>query len=125
MNNELQNAIGPHGRGMSDISNEYGLQSCRWTGNTDKKIEGYPNGWFEAIEVAVFDKPMDSWARGQASGDSVNDFGQGAMYDQIWGRLWFNCPPDRFCMTRIQTASSHNRQQIAQRLSQLVRSRLQ
>ena len=60
---EVRDAIGPHGPGSSDLRNEYGLQSCWWTATTAQKFDAYPNGWFDSVEVVVFDKLRESWAR--------------------------------------------------------------
>src|SRR5437867_3909189 len=43
---EIQAAIGPHSPGSSEISNLWGLQSCRWKATTAQKSEAYPQGWF-------------------------------------------------------------------------------
>ncbi len=121
---EIREAIGLHSPGSSEVNNEWGLQSCQWKATTAQKVEGYPQGWFDTIEVAVFDKERVSWARGQAKGDPVTGFVEGAQYDTSYGQLWFNCARDRFCVVKARTASGANREQIARRLAQVVESRL-
>jgi len=118
---EVQAAIGPHGPGTSGIeTNEYGLQSCRWAATATPKGPGVPEGWLDSIEVAVFDKDMESWAREQARGEPISGIGRGARYDATYGQLWFECAGDRFCMVKARTAIETNRQDIARRLAALV-----
>jgi hypothetical protein len=121
---EVRNAIGPHQPGTSDLQSEWGTQSCRWAATTAQKVEDYPNGWYESVEVAVFDKDKESWAREQARGEPVKDFVAGSQYDEMSGDLWFNCGRDRFCVVKAATNSPDNREQIARRLAQLVLSRV-
>jgi hypothetical protein len=99
---EVQKAIGPHGSGASDVGNEWGLQSCRWTATTALKVEGFPNGWFDSIEVAVFDKDRESWARDQAKGDPETNFKKGSLFDSSYGELWFDCGHNRFCVVKLR-----------------------
>ena|SRR5262249_5739469 len=120
---EVAEAIGPHRPGSIDLNNEWGLQSCRWMASTAQKIEGFPN-WFDLIEVALFNKEIDPWARQQAKGEPVDGFVKGALYDSTYGELWFNCAHDRFCVVKVHTASAKNRDQIARRLAELVEKRL-
>ena len=121
---EVRNAIGPHGPGTSDLNNLWGLQSCRWIATTAQKAEGFPNGWFDLVEVAVFDSLRTSWARGQAKGEPVKGLIDGALYDNSYGDLWFNCGHDRFCVVKARTASANNREQIALQLAKLIEKRL-
>ena len=121
---EVRDAIGNHNGGVSNFENEFGLLSCRWTSTVKQQVDGYPDGWFDAIEVAVFDPMTDQWARQQASGDPVAGFVPGALYDSTWGRLWFGCAGTRFCMVRISTAKSDKRIETATRLARLVEGRL-
>jgi len=120
---EVNTAIGPHTPGSNDISNLWGLQSCRWTATTAPKSKA-PEGWREAIEVAVFFKERTSWAREQAKGDPVQGVVEGAVYDESSGDLWFNCARDRFCVVKARTASGANREQIAVQLAKTVVNRL-
>jgi len=120
---EVNTAIGPHTPGSNDISNLWGLQSCRWTATTAPKSKA-PEGWREAIEVAVFFKERTSWAREQAKGDPVQGVVEGAVYDESSGDLWFNCARDRFCVVKARTASGANREQVAIQLAKTVLNRL-
>jgi len=122
--NEVEGVIGPHHPGNSDLNNMWGLQSCRWVATTAQQVDAYPNGWFDAIEVAVFDQEKESWARKEAKGKPLNGFVDGALYDESYGDLWFSCAHDRFCVVKVRTASGKNREQFAQRLSELVENRL-
>jgi hypothetical protein len=121
---EIGDAIGPHDRGSTGLSNEYGTQSCRWTATRAQNVEGFPNGWHDAIEVAVFDAAMNSWAREQAKGDPVAGVVPGARYDNTYGELWFDCANGRFCVVKARTASGDRREEIATKLARLVESRL-
>jgi hypothetical protein len=123
---EVRDAIGPHGAGSSDINNEWGLEGCGWTASTAQKVEGYPNGWFDTVEVALFEgSEKQSWARGEAKGEPVKGFVEGALYDGSYGQLWFNCARDRFCVVKARTASGGKREQIALQLAQLIEKRLE
>jgi hypothetical protein len=121
---EITAAIGAHNGGTNDLDNEYGLMSCRWKATTAQQVDGFPDGWFDSIEVAVFDQMTDQWARQQASGDPVSGFVPGARYDRTWGRLWFNCARNRFCVVTVRTAKADGRAEIAMRLAKLVETRL-
>src|SRR2546421_4551998 len=112
---EVQAAIGPHGPGTSGIQNEYGLQSCRWTATATPQGPGVPEGWLDSIEVAVFDKDKESWAREQARGEPISGIDSGARYDVTYGQLWFDCAGARFCMVKARTAIETKRQDIARR----------
>jgi hypothetical protein len=68
---EIEEAIGPHDPGSSSLSNEWGLQSCRWTATRAQTVEGYPDGWHDAIEVAAFDAVGVPLVRQQVRGDPV------------------------------------------------------
>src|SRR5215472_17152444 len=61
---EVRDAIGPHSAGTNDVTNEWGLQSCRWLTNSGQK-NATSSGW---IEVASFNREIESWAREQAKG---------------------------------------------------------
>jgi Protein of unknown function (DUF3558) len=121
---EIDEAIGPHDRGSTGLENEWGLQSCRWTATRAQNVEGYPNGWHDAVEVAVFDAAMTSWARDQATGEPVTGFASGAKYDESYGNLWFDCAGGRFCVVKARTASGDHRQEIATKLARTVQGRL-
>jgi hypothetical protein len=121
---EVREAIGPHGAGSNDVGNEWGLQGCRWTATTAQKVDGFPNGWFDAIEVAVFDKDRESWAREQAKGEPEKSFKKGSLFDSNYGELWFDCGRDRFCVVKAHTASGEKREQVALQVAKLVDSRL-
>lgn len=130
---EVRDAIGPHRAGIRDVSqltgtsvvnSRWGFHSCRWTATTAQKIQGFPNGWFDAIEVRVFDKESESWARAQAKGEPVKGFLEGALYDRSYGKLWFNCGRGQFCVVEADTAAGEKREQVARQLAQLVENRL-
>ncbi len=121
---EIEGAIGPHGGGSSGLSNEWGLQSCRWTATLAQPIEGYPDGWHDAIEVAAFDAAAVPLIRQQVRGDPLAGFVAGATYDHLYGELWFDCPQGRLCVVKAHTASGDRREQIATQLARLVESRL-
>jgi hypothetical protein len=120
---EISTSIGAHRPGSSTFENEWGLQSCRWTATAAQRIQGYPDGWFDLVEVAVFFKERESWAREQAKGSAVQGLAPGAMYDASDGELWFDCAT-RYCMVKAQTARPAQREHIAHQLAQLVTSRL-
>jgi hypothetical protein len=119
---EVREAIGAHGAGVSDVGNEWGLQSCRWTATTAQKISGAD--WFDAIEVAVFEPDRESWAREQAKGEPVDDLIRGARYDSSYGELWFDCPGRHFCVVKARLASDAHRKETARRIAQSVLNRL-
>jgi hypothetical protein len=121
---EVRDAIGPHQPGTSDLRSQWGTQSCRWVATTAQTVEDYPNGWYDSVEAAVFDKDKESWAREQARGEPVKDFVAGSQYDEMSGDLWFNCGRDRFCVVKARTNSPDNREQIARRLAKVVLSRV-
>ncbi|HJQ66544.1 MAG TPA: hypothetical protein VJ816_09220 [Gemmatimonadales bacterium] len=121
---EIEGAIGPHGGGSSSLSNEWALQSCRWTATRAQSIEGYPDGWHDAIEVAAFDAAAVPLIRQQVRGDPLAGFVAGATYDHLYGELWFDCPQGRLCVVKAQTASGDRREQIVTQLARLVESRL-
>jgi hypothetical protein len=121
---EISEAIGPHDPGKTDISNNWGTQSCRWTATRAQPMEGNPEGWHDAIEVAVFDATMTPMVRGQVTGDPVAGALPGARYDRSYGDLWFDCPGGRLCAVKARTASGDRRQEIATHLAGLVESRL-
>jgi hypothetical protein len=121
---EIAAAIGPHDGGSSSLSNEWGTQSCRWTATRAQNVEGYPDGWHEAIEVAAFDAGVAPLLRQQVSGDPVTGFVAGARYDVSYGNLWFDCAHGRLCVVKARTASGDHREQIAMQLARLLDSRL-
>lgn len=123
---EVAAAIGPHGGGSTgslERPNTWGEQGCRWTATASRTIEGLGN-WSDAIEVAVFHRNREAWAREEASGEPVEGLGEGALYDESYGDLWFGCGDGRFCAVKVRTASSENREQTARRLASLVRERV-
>src|SRR5437764_632998 len=120
---EINSLIGPHQPGSNDVSNEWGLQTCRWMATTAPKSKA-PKGWREEIEVTVFFKEKTSWAREQARGEPVQGVVDGATYDSSYGVVWFNCARDRFCMVKARTASGANREQLAIQLAKTVLNRL-
>jgi hypothetical protein len=123
---EVGAAIGPHDGGSTgslDRPNAWGGQSCRWTATASRDIEGLGT-WSDAVEVAVFQNNREDWARDQASGEPVEGLGEGALYDESYGDLWFGCGAGRFCAVKVRTASSENREQNAHRLAGLVRERV-
>lgn len=121
---EIDGAIGPHESGSSSLSNEWGTQSCRWTATRAHTLEGYPDGWHEAIEVAAFDATGVPLVRQQVRGEPVAGFVPGATYDQTYGELWFDCGDGRLCVVKAHTISGDGREEIAMRLARLVESRL-
>ncbi len=130
---EIRSAIGAHSPGRSNVSemtgqsvmkNMWGFQSCRWTATTAQPMQGFPNGWFDKIELKVFEKDRASWARKQASGEAVKGLGEGAVYDASYGRLWVNCGRGQFCMLNADTANGSTREELTRRLATLVRDRL-
>jgi len=130
---EIQRAISAHDSGRPNVSeltgksvmtNMWGFQSCRWTATTAQKIQGFPNGWFDKIELKVFDKERSSAARKEAEGEPLKAFGEQARYDATNGRIWFNCGDGQFCMLNAETANGEKREQLASDLASLVRSRL-
>jgi len=116
---EIRAAIGPHDAGISDLNNLWGLQSCRWMATTVKK-----DGWKDSIEVALFRKDRESWAREQAEGEPVQGFVDGARYNSSSGDLWFNCARDRFCVVKARLASGKKREPVARQVAQLIVERL-
>jgi hypothetical protein len=121
---EIEEAIGPHDPGSSSLSNEWGLQSCRWTATRVQPLEGYPDGWHDAIEVAAFDAVAVPLIRQQVRGDPLAGFVAGATYDHTYGELWFDCPHGRLCVVKARTFSGDRREAIATQLARLVDSRL-
>lgn len=120
---EITEAIGPHDPGSSSLSNEWGIQSCRWTATRAIHVEGLPE-WHDAIEVAAFDADAVPLIRQQIRGDPLAGFVPGATYDHLYGELWFDCPQGRLCVVKAHTASGDRREQIATTLARLVESRL-
>jgi hypothetical protein len=100
------------------------LNSCRWTATNPQKLGGVPNGWFDAIEVAVFERDKAAWARGEAKGDPVQGVGPGAFYDSSYGQVWFACGHDRFCVVKARLASANKREDIALQLAKQIAERL-
>ena len=130
---EIQRAIGPHTSGQPNVSemtgksvmnNMWGFQSCRWMATTAQQIEGFPNGWFDKIELKVFDADRTSWARKQAEGEPLKALREGGRYDATNGRLWFNCGRDQYCMLDADTANGQKRERLASDLATLVQSQL-
>ena len=121
---EVAGAIGPHDSGNSSLSNEWGLQSCRWTATRAQTVEGYPDGWHDAIEVAAFDAAAVPLIRQQVRGEPMAGFVEGARYDNTYGELWFDCPHGRLCVVKAHTVSGDRREQIATQLARHVESRL-
>ena len=121
---EIKGAIGPHDVGSTGLSNEWGTRSCRWTATRAQPLEGNPEGWHDAIEVAVFEATEVPMIRQQVRGDPVAGSVPGATYDNSYGDLWFDCPGGRLCVVKARTFSGDRRQQIAAQLAALVHSRL-
>jgi hypothetical protein len=119
-------AIGPHHGGrVGDLERLtlWGSEGCRWTAVAVREIAGRGN-WSDAIEVAVFDKTRESWHRGQAEGEPVEGLGDGALYNESTGELWFDCGAGRFCAIKAHTASGGGRQELAERLARIVQGRM-
>jgi len=89
---EIEEAIGPHDRGSNSLSNEWGTQSCRWTATRAQNMEGYPDGWHDAIEVAAFDALAVPLVRQQVRGEPLAGFVEGARYDHTYGELGSTVP---------------------------------
>jgi hypothetical protein len=121
---ELEAAIGPSDAGTTGLSNTWGTQSCRWTAAKAQPMQEYPDGWHDAVEVAVFDATATPMMRSQVTGDPVAGALPGAVYDNSYGDLWFDCPGKRLCVVKVRTASGDRRQETATRLAGLVASRL-
>ena len=117
---EVEQAIGPHDGGKSDLGNFWALQGCRWTAVSTTK--GAPEGWKDSIEVALFDEARTSWARDQATGEPVPEL-KGGKYNASYGDLWFDCAGNRVCVVKVRTASSQARQDTAKRLAHAVERR--
>lgn len=131
---EVKEAIGPHSPGMRDVSqltgkivsdNVWGFHTCQWTATTAQKFEGFPAGWFDKIELRVFDKDHASWAQTQAQGEPVKGFVEGALYDRSYGKLWFKCGHGEFCLLTADTAAGEKREAVALHLAELMEKRLQ
>ena len=130
---EISRAIGAHSSGRPNVSdltgksvmtNTWGFQSCRWTATTAQQIEGFPNGWFDKVELKVFDKERSPSARTQAEGEPLKGLSEGARYDATSGRLSFNCGRDQYCVLNADTANGDKREQLASDLATLVQERL-
>jgi hypothetical protein len=121
---EIREAVGPHDGGSTGLSNEWGTQSCRWTALRAQTVEGFPEGWHDAIEVAVFEASAVPLVRQQIRGEPVAGVVTGASYDNTYGELWFECSPGGLCVVKARTASGDRREQIATQLARLVESRL-
>lgn len=121
---EIGEAIGPHDRGSTALSNVFGTQSCRWTATRAQNMEGFPDGWHDTIEVAVFDAAVVPLALQAVRGDPLAGFVAGATYDHSYGELWFDCAHGRMCVVMAHTFSGDRREQIATQLARLVESRL-
>lgn len=121
---EIQEAVGPHNGGSTGLENEWGTMSCRWTADRAQTVEGYPDGWHDAIEVAVFQATDVPMIRQQVRGDPVEAALPNATYDGSYGEIWFDCPSGRLCVVKARTASGDRRQDIATKLAGLVNSRL-
>lgn len=127
---EVRDAIGPHGAGVNAPGNGWGLQSCRWLSASGQKEEAetglvIKSDW---IEVGVFTPggigENAAWAREQAQGEPVKGLVEGAKYDLSSGELWFDCSHDRFCVVKAHTRSGDKREQTALHLAELVEKRL-
>lgn len=118
---EVTEVLGPHGRGNNGLPNEWGDASCRWTATNP--APRHPE-WHDALEVAVFEANMVSWARGEMSGDPVDGVSPGARYDRMWGTVWFECAGGRVCAVRLRTAASKGRKEMATKLARLVNGRV-
>jgi hypothetical protein len=121
---EVQSVIGPHSGGKSELDNTWGLGACRWR-STSGPMPNDPAGRPQSVEVALFDEDfVENWARGEAEGEPVPGFVDGAVYDAAYGQLWFNCNGERYCVVSLETESSERRAESALRLARLVESRL-
>lgn len=118
---EVTEALGPHGRGNNGLPNEWGESSCRWTATNP--APKHPE-WHDALEVAVFESKMLSWARDQMTGDPLDGVSPGARYDRMWGTVWFACAGGRVCAVRLRTAASKGRKEMATKLAHLVNGRV-
>jgi hypothetical protein len=121
---EIEAAIGPHSPGRSSLENEWGIKSCQWTATQVYPMEGYPDGWRDVIEVAVFDADVVPMIRQQVRGDPVSGVVAGATYDNTHGELWFDCPGGRLCVVKARTRSGDRRGEITAELARLVTSRV-
>ena len=130
---EIRGAIGAHSPGRPNVSeltgqsvmkNMWGFQSCRWMATTAQQIQGFPNGWFDKIELKVFDKERSSTAQKEAEGEPVKALGEGAVYDATYGKLWFKCGHGQFCLVTADTANGDKRERLVHGLASLVQERL-
>jgi hypothetical protein len=117
---EVERAIGPHGGGSPN--GEWGQKGCRWQASTAQTVQDQPT-WYDSIEVAMFDGYQLEWGRAQARGEPVSGVVDGALYDESYGELWFECANGLPCVVKARTASSERRQQIASELAVLVLGR--
>jgi hypothetical protein len=120
---EIDEAIGPHGRGTSDVNNPWGTNSCRWVA-TNAPAGKAPEGWRDSIEVGVFEGSMTSWGKGQARGEPIEGVAKDAKWDRIQAELWFDCAGGRVCAVKVRTAASKGRQVTATKFAKLVDARL-
>ena len=119
---EVEQAIGPSDGGKSELTNQWGLQGCRWTATSSTR--NAPPGWLDSVEVAVFDPSKTAWARAEAKGEPVPALGEAAVYDDHSGDLWFECAGTRLCVVKVRTASGATREDTARRLAQSVQGRV-
>ena len=120
---EIAEAIGPHEGGNAGLPNEWGNNSCRWTAKNAPAAKA-PEGWRDAIELAVFEGTMRSWAKDRMRGEPIAGGPANAQWDKSFGELWFECAGGRVCVVKVRTAASKQRKEFATKFAQLVESRL-
>jgi hypothetical protein len=105
------------------LPNEWGNNSCRWTAKNAPAAKA-PEGWRDAIELAVFEGTMVSWAKAHVRGEPITDGPANASWDKSFGELWFECAGGRVCVVKVRTAASKQRKEFATKLAHLIESRL-
>lgn len=120
---EIDEAIGPHERGTSDVNNPWGTNSCRWTAKGAPAGKA-PEGWRDSIELGVFEGSMISWAKDHTRGEPIAGAAKDAKWDKTYGELWFSCAGARICVVKVRTAASAQREALATKLARLVDGRL-
>ncbi len=123
---EVDEAIGPHERGTSDVTNLWGTNACRWVAKNAPSGAKAPEGWRDSLEVAVFEGNQLKWTQDQARNapEEAPDAAKGARWNRSGGEVWFDCAGGRVCAVKLRTASSKQRKENAFRLAKLVESRV-
>lgn len=120
---EIEEAIGPHESGHAGLPNEWGNNSCRWTAKNAPSAKA-PEGWRDAIELAVLEGTMVSWAKDHVRGEAITDAPANARWDKSFGEIWFECTGGRVCVVKVRTAASKQRKEFATKLARAMEGRL-